>query len=143
MLPLDGAASTDTNDIFLRGYSAWSGMLGRVLRASTIDGGAAAASAVRAVTEVRANYAASKVRRARGVSAPLRSLNLNCCGGTARCSPGMGQMNIKILFMGLPGAGKAALGSALDPLVNAVVFNADAVRTNLSRARLLRFGHKW
>jgi predicted kinase len=35
----------------------------------------------------------------------------------------------KILIMGLPGAGKTTLA----PLLNAVVFNADAVRANLSR----------
>jgi adenylylsulfate kinase len=39
----------------------------------------------------------------------------------------------KILIMGLPGAGKTTLANALAPLLNAVVFNADAVRTNLSR----------
>lgn len=38
----------------------------------------------------------------------------------------------KILVMGLPGAGKTTLTSALAPLLGAVVFNADAVRTNLS-----------
>ncbi len=35
--------------------------------------------------------------------------------------------------MGLPGAGKTTLANALAPLLNAVVFNADAVRRNLSR----------
>ena len=35
--------------------------------------------------------------------------------------------------MGLPGAGKTTLANALAPLLNAVVFNADAVRANLSR----------
>src|SRR5579872_1060398 len=35
--------------------------------------------------------------------------------------------------MGLPGAGKTTLSNALAPLLNAVVFNADAVRANLSR----------
>ncbi len=39
----------------------------------------------------------------------------------------------KILIMGLPGAGKTTLATALAPLLNAVVFNADAVRANLSR----------
>src|SRR5262245_34169247 len=39
----------------------------------------------------------------------------------------------KILIMGLPGAGKTTLAQALSPLLNAVVFNADAVRANLSR----------
>jgi cytidyltransferase-like protein len=39
----------------------------------------------------------------------------------------------KILIMGLPGAGKTTLAAALAPLLNAVVFNADAVRANLSR----------
>src|ERR1700730_15368965 len=34
----------------------------------------------------------------------------------------------KILIMGLPGAGKTTLANALAPLLNAVVFNADAVR---------------
>jgi adenylylsulfate kinase len=37
----------------------------------------------------------------------------------------------KILIMGLPGAGKTTLASALAPLLNAVLFNADAVRANL------------
>jgi cytidyltransferase-like protein len=45
----------------------------------------------------------------------------------------------KILIMGLPGAGKTTLATALAPLLNAVVFNADAVRANLSRD--LGFGH--
>lgn len=39
----------------------------------------------------------------------------------------------KILVMGLPGAGKTTLANTLAPLLNAVVFNADAVRANLSR----------
>jgi cytidyltransferase-like protein len=39
----------------------------------------------------------------------------------------------KILIMGLPGAGKTTLATALAPLISAVVFNADAVRANLSR----------
>ncbi len=42
-------------------------------------------------------------------------------------------MKQKILIMGLPGAGKTTLANALAPLLNAVVFNADAVRANLSR----------
>jgi cytidyltransferase-like protein len=41
--------------------------------------------------------------------------------------------------MGLPGAGKTTLANALAPLINAVVFNADAVRANLSRD--LGFSH--
>jgi cytidyltransferase-like protein len=45
----------------------------------------------------------------------------------------------KILVMGLPGAGKTTLANALAPLLNAVVFNADAVRSNLSRD--LGFSH--
>jgi cytidyltransferase-like protein len=45
----------------------------------------------------------------------------------------------KILIMGLPGAGKTTLAGVLAPLINAVVFNADAVRSNLSRD--LGFGH--
>src|SRR5262245_64407423 len=45
----------------------------------------------------------------------------------------------KILIMGLPGAGKTTLAADLAPLLNAVVFNADAVRTNLSRD--LGFSH--
>jgi MFS family permease len=49
-------------------------------------------------------------------------------------------MQSKILIMGLPGAGKTALASALAPLLNAVVFNADAVRANLSRD--LGFSHE-
>jgi cytidyltransferase-like protein len=46
----------------------------------------------------------------------------------------------KILIMGLPGAGKTTLANALAPLLNAVVFNADAVRSNLSRD--LGFSHE-
>jgi cytidyltransferase-like protein len=49
-------------------------------------------------------------------------------------------MQRKILIMGLPGAGKTALAAALAPLLNAVVFNADAVRANLSRD--LGFSHQ-
>jgi cytidyltransferase-like protein len=45
----------------------------------------------------------------------------------------------RILIMGLPGAGKTTLANALAPLLNAVVFNADAVRANLSRD--LGFNH--
>jgi hypothetical protein len=45
----------------------------------------------------------------------------------------------KILVMGLPGAGKTTFTAALAPLLNAVVFNGDAVRTNLSRD--LGFSH--
>src|SRR5215470_11085019 len=45
----------------------------------------------------------------------------------------------KLLIMGLPGAGKTTLATALAPLLNAVVFNADAVRANLSRD--LGFSH--
>jgi predicted kinase len=42
-------------------------------------------------------------------------------------------MNIKILFMRLPEPGKTTLASVLAPPVNAIVFNPDAVLTNLSR----------
>ena len=41
-------------------------------------------------------------------------------------------MRAKVLIMGLPGAGKTTLATALAPLIGAVVFNADAVRANLS-----------
>lgn len=41
--------------------------------------------------------------------------------------------------MGLPAAGKTTLANAIAPLLNAVVFNADAVRANLSRD--LGFSH--
>lgn len=40
-------------------------------------------------------------------------------------------MTRKILIMGLPGAGKTTLATALAPLLGAVMFNADAVRANL------------
>ena len=49
-------------------------------------------------------------------------------------------MSRKILIMGLPGAGKTTLAGALAPLINAVVFNADSVRANLSRD--LGFNHQ-
>ena len=42
--------------------------------------------------------------------------------------------------MGPPGAGKTTLANKLGPLLNAVVFNADAVRANLSRD--LGFNHQ-
>jgi predicted kinase len=46
----------------------------------------------------------------------------------------MGQAEMltrKILIMGLPGAGKTTLATSLAPLLNAVVFNADAARSEL------------
>jgi hypothetical protein len=46
----------------------------------------------------------------------------------------------KILIMGLPGAGKTTLAATLAPLIDAVIFNADAVRANLSRD--LGFSHQ-
>ena len=46
----------------------------------------------------------------------------------------------KILIMGLPGAGKTTLATALAPRLNAVIFEADAVRANLSRD--LGFSHE-
>jgi predicted kinase len=39
-------------------------------------------------------------------------------------------VNRKILVIGLPAAGKTTLANILAPLLNAVVFNADAVRAN-------------
>jgi len=49
-------------------------------------------------------------------------------------------MSHKVLVMGLPGSGKTTFASALAPLIKAVVFNADAVRANLSRD--LGFSHE-
>ena len=49
-------------------------------------------------------------------------------------------MRRKILIMGLPGAGKTKLAKVLGPLLSAVIFNADAVRANLSRD--LGFSHE-
>src|ERR1700740_316637 len=49
-------------------------------------------------------------------------------------------MSRKMRVMGLPGAGKTTFATALAPLLNAVVFNADAVRANLSRD--LGFSHE-
>jgi cytidyltransferase-like protein len=45
----------------------------------------------------------------------------------------------KILIMGLPGAGKTTLATVLAPRLNAVHFNADAVRMNISKD--LSFSH--
>jgi adenylylsulfate kinase-like enzyme len=45
----------------------------------------------------------------------------------------------KILVMGLPGAGKTTLATALAPRLNAVHFNADAVRANINKD--LGFAH--
>lgn len=42
-------------------------------------------------------------------------------------------MKKKILIMGLPGAGKTTLSKALAPRLNAVHFNADAVRANINK----------
>jgi hypothetical protein len=50
------------------------------------------------------------------------------------------KMSRKILIMGLPGAGKTTLATALAPLLHAVMFNADAVRANLWRD--LGFSHE-
>jgi adenylylsulfate kinase-like enzyme len=49
-------------------------------------------------------------------------------------------VNWKILVTGLPAAGKTTLANTMALLLNAVVFNADAVRANL--ARDLGFGHE-
>ena len=46
---------------------------------------------------------------------------------------------MKILIMGLPGAGKTTLATALAPRLNAVCLNADAVRANISKD--LGFAH--
>src|ERR1044072_6364814 len=48
-------------------------------------------------------------------------------------------MTRKFLIRASPGAGKPTLATTLAPLLNAVVFNADAVRANISRD--LGFGH--
>ncbi|MFY9629807.1 MAG: adenylyl-sulfate kinase [Methylocystis sp.] len=40
---------------------------------------------------------------------------------------------MKILVMGLPGAGKSTLSRALAPMLGAVYFNADEVRANLNK----------
>jgi hypothetical protein len=42
-------------------------------------------------------------------------------------------MKRKILIMGLPGAGKTTLAKVLAPRLNAVHFNADAVRANVNK----------
>lgn len=39
----------------------------------------------------------------------------------------------KILVMGLPGAGKTSLARALQPRLNAVIFNADEIRQNINK----------
>ena len=39
----------------------------------------------------------------------------------------------KLLIMGLPGAGKTTLANAIAPRLNAVVFNADEVRTEINK----------
>ena len=43
------------------------------------------------------------------------------------------RQGLKILVMGLPGAGKTTFARELAPLLNAVHFNADEVRANISR----------
>ncbi len=50
------------------------------------------------------------------------------------------QVNRKLLVMGVPAAGKTTLAHTLAPLLNAVVFDAHAVRANL--ARDLGVGHQ-
>jgi len=62
------------------------------------------------------------------------------CAGSAQCDRARGTIVRKILIMGLPGAGKTTLAASLAPLLNAVTFNADAVRANLSRD--LGFSHQ-
>lgn len=44
-----------------------------------------------------------------------------------------GRVARKILIMGLPGAGKTTLSKVLAPKLNAVHFNADEVRTHISK----------
>jgi adenylylsulfate kinase-like enzyme len=61
-------------------------------------------------------------------------------GGWSRWFNFWERMKRKILIMGLPGAGKTTLANTLAPLLNAIVFNADAVRANLSRD--LGFSHE-
>lgn len=39
----------------------------------------------------------------------------------------------KLLIMGLPGAGKTTLANAIAPRLNAVLFNADEVRTEINK----------
>lgn len=41
--------------------------------------------------------------------------------------------SVKILIMGLPGAGKTTLARLLRPLIGAVLFNADDVRANINK----------
>ena len=48
-------------------------------------------------------------------------------------------MSRRILIMGLPGAGKTTLATALAPLLNAAMFNADEVRANINKD--LGFSH--
>jgi cytidyltransferase-like protein len=68
-------------------------------------------------------------------------MHLRTLGLEASLASNVGaQVKRKILIMGLPGAGKTTLAGALAPLLNAVVFNADAVRANLSRD--LGFSHE-
>jgi shikimate kinase len=49
-------------------------------------------------------------------------------------------MTSKILIMGLPGAGKTTLAGTLAPLLQAIVFNGDEVRSGISRD--LGFSHQ-
>jgi hypothetical protein len=51
-----------------------------------------------------------------------------------------GRMSLKILIMGLPGAGKTTLTKTLAPLLSAVVFNGDDVRAHINRD--LGFSHE-
>ena len=49
------------------------------------------------------------------------------------CGPPLKDGAVKILVMGLPGAGKTSLARILAPRLRAVLFNADEVRANINK----------
>src|SRR5436305_14302963 len=80
------------------------------------------------------DHGARHCRGTRASRAPCRTRRWSCIAATVRDKAGrMPPDAKKILIMGLLGAGKTSLAKVLVPRLNAVHFNADAVRANINK----------